>query len=280
MSQSRPADDSREPLAAGAPQLVAYYNGPKPRMRIEPASRWRTWMDETIGRNANRCLPLLMANEAGWVLLNERRFRAEWPGGEGPSTLEVRYEGVKPASPAISIFGHGVLTFTMPYLFRTPPGWDLVVRGPTNSPRDGLTPLDGIVETDWAVFPFTMNWKFTRPGAVEFEEDEPFCLVSPMQRDQLERFEPDVRAAETDPELKQAWEAAAQSRHDLSVKKFLGQFAGDREALNAWELDYFRGRAKDGRRADGHITKRRLKPFGADQPVDEPAADHEPLDGA
>ena len=36
-----------------------------------------------------------------------------------------------------------------------------MVRGPTNSPKDGIAALDGIIETDWAHSTFTMNWRFT-----------------------------------------------------------------------------------------------------------------------
>src|SRR5437016_3513128 len=125
-------------------RLVAYYRGTKPGMPIVPASRWREWMNATVGRNANRCLPLLVANEAGWVLLNEQGFTAEWSGGETIYDLTVSYPGAKPGFPAVSNFGHGILTFLIPYLFRTPEGWDLLVRGPANLPRDGIAPLDGL----------------------------------------------------------------------------------------------------------------------------------------
>lgn len=50
----------------------------------------------------------------------------------------------------VSHFGAGVVTFTVPYLFRTPPSYNLHVRGPTNMPKDGIYPLEGIVETDWS----------------------------------------------------------------------------------------------------------------------------------
>ncbi|HMZ02762.1 MAG TPA: DUF6065 family protein, partial [Burkholderiaceae bacterium] len=57
-----------------------------------------------------------------------------------------------------SHFGSGILTFSLPYLFRTSPGYGMLVRGPTNCAKDGAAPLDGIVETDWAPYSFTMNW--------------------------------------------------------------------------------------------------------------------------
>jgi Family of unknown function (DUF6065) len=43
-------------------------------------------------------------------------------------------------------------------VFRTPPGCNLYVRGPANSPKDGIAALEGIIETDWSEATFTMNW--------------------------------------------------------------------------------------------------------------------------
>lgn len=219
-------------------------------------------MNATVARNANRCLPLLAANEAGWFLLNERAFSATWNGGETIYDLDIAYDGAKPELAALSNFGHGILTFRIPYLFRTPPGWDLLVRGPTNMPRDGIAPLDGLVESDWALATFTMNWKFTRPGTVTFAEDDPFCMVVPQPRHELEAFEPELRPADTDAEVARGWEAFTQSRHDIGVKKFLAEFTeAHAESREAWEGDYFRGRTTEGSPAPDHVTRRRLKPF-------------------
>ena len=46
-----------------------------------------------------------------------------------------------------SHFGEAVLTFSLPYLFRTPRGVNLWVKGPSNWIKDGIQPLEGIVET-------------------------------------------------------------------------------------------------------------------------------------
>lgn len=220
-------------------------------------------MDETSARSATRCLPLLVANEAGWALLNERRFTATWNGGRSPGDVEVRYDGVKAESAATGIFGDGILTFLIPYLFRTPPGWDLMVRGPANLIRDGIGPLDGLVETDWAHSTFTMNWQFTRAGSVTFEADDPFCVVVPMLRDALERFDPAVRPVEEEPELAERWEAWRRNRDDLQKRKWLGQFTpgADPALFKEWQPDYFRGELAEGERFPDHVTKRRLKPF-------------------
>jgi hypothetical protein len=109
-------------------------------------------MNETAGRSANRCLPLLMANEAGWVLKNPAAFTATWDGSDARDAIRVEYDDACPANQrlASSHFGSGVLTFAVPYLFRTLPGFNLLVRGPANWPKDGVCALDGLVETDWA----------------------------------------------------------------------------------------------------------------------------------
>src|ERR1700755_2509816 len=192
-----PDQPSPDP-AAGAPAapFVAFHGrDPLIAPEIEPASRWREWMNATAGRSANRCLPLLMANESGWVLKNPAAFTATWDGSDGRDAIQIEYDDACPANRmlASSHFGSGVLTFAVPYLFRTPPGFNLLVRGPANLPKDGICALDGLVETAWSVATFTMNWKITRPNhPVSFEEAEPFCMLVPQRRGELERFAPAV----------------------------------------------------------------------------------------
>ena len=35
---------------------------------LEPAPLQRDWMDQTVSRAAYRCLPMAMANQAGWLI--------------------------------------------------------------------------------------------------------------------------------------------------------------------------------------------------------------------
>src|SRR5437868_10957202 len=130
-------------------------------------------MDGAHERWPNRCLPLLVANEAGWILLNRTPFSVVWDGGESPESVRVELAEDDPHPGVSSHFGHGVVTFAIPYVFRTSPGYNLLARGPANLPKDGIWPLEGLVETDWANANFTMNWKLTRPNhPVSFERDE------------------------------------------------------------------------------------------------------------
>jgi Family of unknown function (DUF6065) len=244
-------------------ELIAYHRADRPNMRIVPAGRWREWMSATTLRYANRCLPLLMANESGWWLLNERRFTATWRGGDHARDVTVEYDdGVAPRGRAVSLFGYGVLTFEIPWLFRTPPGWNLLARGPANMPRDGIAPLEGLVETDWSVATFTMNWRFTRPGTVVFVEGEPVCMIVPQRRGELEEVVTTIRSVDEEPDTAAGWEAFRRSRHEISVQKFLAEHVGGSEdARNGWESHYFRGRRPDSTPASQHQTKVRLQEF-------------------
>ena len=91
--------------------------------------------------------------------------RSTRSGTAAPRLTDVVLHGAAgtPAALApLSAFGEGVLTFHINGLFRTPPGWNLWVGGSPNSPKDGIYPLTGVIETDWSPYTFTMNWRFTR----------------------------------------------------------------------------------------------------------------------
>ena len=154
--------ESREPTL----DFDAFHGSLGPMLPITPAPRRRLWMDATVERWANRCLPLLIANESGWVLANPIGFHAVWTGDQtaAATTIEFDSEHVPVPPPVESHFGYGVITWSVPYLFRTPPGYNLLVRGPSNWPRHGISALEGVIETDWSVASFTMNWNSHAPA--------------------------------------------------------------------------------------------------------------------
>src|SRR5690349_11168623 len=125
---------------------------------LRPAPATRDWMDATNNSYAYRCLPLNIANAHGWEILCPAAFSAEWSGERELSALTVAVEDAKDGDepPAISHFGHGILTFRLQAIFRTEPGYDLMVQGPNNQPKDAISPLSGIIETDWSPYSFTM----------------------------------------------------------------------------------------------------------------------------
>lgn len=210
------------------------------------------------GPFAKRCLPLLMANQAGWELLNPIAFTATWDGGEHVGAVSIFPHSPATTSNATSYFGLGILTWPLPFVFRTPPRYNLLLRGPANSPKDGIAPLEGLVETDWTSVTFTMNWKFTRPGAVTFQREEPFAMLVPVRRGELERFEPVVRHWGEEPEV-----TARTERWWASRMTFLRELMvpGSSAQRKGWQRDYMRGRNTDGGDAPEHQTKLRLAPF-------------------
>lgn len=245
-------------------EFIAYHGSGLERVRIVSGARWREWMNATEQRFANRCLPLLMANEAGWALLNPVGLTATWAGGPHTSDVTIQFDAlVARRPPAESNFGYGIITWSVPLLFRTPPGYNLLARGPVNLPKDGASALEGLVETDCAVTTFTMNWQLTRPGhPVRFEEGEPFCMLVPQRRGELESFRPVHRDLSAAPQIRTGLKVFRTRRDDLQKRKFIADFIGrNAKAWDEWEATYFRGRHPDGTPFPDHQTKLRLREF-------------------
>ena len=241
-------------------RLICYATSGEPP-NIVPAPVERGWMDGTDAGFAYRCLPLNIANAHGWLILNPVPFVAEWDGGAGLDAVVVRPIAAGTGVIALSHFGWGVLTFNVTGLFRTEPGYDLMVTGPLNRPKDAIQPLTGIVETDWAPFTFTMNWKFTRKHTpIAFERDEPFCMIFPVQRGLVEAVEPEFRAIDSDAEVHDAYTAWADSRRAFNERL---QVPGSDAQAEKWQKDYFRGGSRFGESPPDHRTKLRVKPFTA-----------------
>lgn len=273
--ETRVSDERNGRPAPGPISLTAYRKEHTSPLEIVPASRWRDWMNATDSRFANRCLPLLMANESGWWILNRDLVTAVWDGGPSRKALTVTYgEQVEADVSAASLFqsdvhvssnfGYGILTWEIPYIFRTEPGYNLLARGPANLPKDGASPLEGLVETDWAVAPFTMNWKLTRPGMpVHFESGEPICMIVPQQRGELEAVVPRTSELAGDPYLLAGYEQFHRERCSNKLFQALADAGhpGVGDARTAWEMHYFRGQTPSGDPAHAHATKRRLRDF-------------------
>lgn len=246
--------------AGSVPRLEAFRLRPNAPELVACTGR-RAWMDAFPDRHAYRCVPMTVANTHGWELLVPASFEVEWNGGSRPSDLVVR--ALDPLPPGHDLdtfvrshFSSGILTFDTGYVFRTPPGWNLLATGAFNEPRPGAYALTGIVETDWLPYPFTMNWQVTRAGKLRFLKDEVFCTVVPVPKSYLEHWEVAVHDLADDPVLERqvaqfgtdrvAWsqQAAASGTDDTSVR---------------CQRHYFSGRMPDGTTVRDHAVTLRLK---------------------
>ncbi|HTA43709.1 MAG TPA: DUF6065 family protein [Bryobacteraceae bacterium] len=243
--------------------LAAYRLPDRPTLKLVPAPAERIWMELTQNGWPNRCLPLRMANQSGWLILNDAAFDVKWDGKPGVSGLEFKSVDGSKSYFATSMFGYGILTWSLPFLFRTSPGYNLLARGPANHFKDGIHALDGLVETDWSDAAFTMNWKITRPlKAIRFDKDEPICMIVPQRRGEMEAMAPEIRNLESAPELMQGFNAWRESRLKLVERKKDPRAAGLRE----WEGHYMRGTTVLGVQAAEHQVKRDLQPFAEMDP--------------
>jgi hypothetical protein len=215
-------------------------------------------MDRTDVRFAYRCLPLNIANAYGWEILCSSGFVASWNGKDDVSAISITSDSGAPV-PAVSHFGHGILTFHILYVFRTAPGFDLMVQRSVNRPKDAIAALTGVIETDWLPYSFTMNWVFTRAETpVWFARDEPICHIFPIRRSDIEAVDPEIRALSSAPEL--------QAQHELWVntrRAFNDDLTRPGSDPQGWQKLYQRGVApgSDHELTKDHRTRVRLRSF-------------------
>lgn len=217
----------------------------------KPAPAKREWMEETDYRFAYRCLPMTIANQAGWVIESQRTFAVYWNGSNVPgSCLEFEFDSSESGLLPSDHFGWGIVTFHIPFLFRTEPGVGLLVRGLPNYFKANVHPLEGYVETDWSPATFTMNWKVAEPKRiVVFEKGDPICFIQPFSVDLLEQQKPRMVTGSSEPHELDEYVEWASSRQD-----FLSDLP-DKEGA-PWQKDYFKGK-----NAHKHRTRLHLQNF-------------------
>jgi hypothetical protein len=249
-----PADKTQTTAPFIAYRIHDIARGSFPEVKPAPPDRW--WMDVTMEGWPNRCLPLRVANQLGWWILNDQEFTAEWNGKKDLTGVTFSPEGQKPFY-VHSMFGGGILTWVIPYLFRTPPGWQLLVRGPVNYLKDGIGPLEGLAETDWSTSTFTMNWRFTREGKrVKFEKGEPIAMVLPVRLGELESLQPEIRNIESTPSLHEEFRTWYRSRLQKVAEK-----KQDNGSARDIEGHYVRGETVSGQKAPEHRPQLKLNAF-------------------
>ena len=169
-----------------------------------------------------------------------------------------------------SHFGNGVVTFSIPYLFRMLRGINLWVKGPCNYIKDGVQPLEGIVETDWLPATFTMNWKLTRPHhRVRFERGEPICMLVPVPRGLSEESGAGVccRGSPTPKLVRESPRVDRAAAHRPSTGTW--PWRGPEAVRRGWQTRLYQGiDTSAASRPREHQTRLKLREFraGTDEP--------------
>ena len=131
----------------------------------------------------------------------------------------------------------------------------LWVHGAPNAPVDNAYALDGIVETDWLCAGFTVNWKITKRNTpVFFQKGDPVCMLTPYPLDLLEGLTPKQKLVTAEPELHDAFRAAADRRNQTLQRTA-------EKGEKHFELDYMHGRDEEGHKRQGHRTNVKLATF-------------------
>jgi len=142
-----------------------------------------------------RCLPLSIGNQYGFIVSSEFDIAFEWNGGDKPEDTTIYLNkkindsnGIKYPN-AESHFGHGIVTITTPYFFRTPPGVNLITINPPNYVIPNVTVMTGVVETDNLRRNFTFNLKIQIPNIkTNIPAGFPLSAFMPIPRNYSDEF--------------------------------------------------------------------------------------------
>lgn len=123
---------------------------------------------------------LANVDQQGWQLCCPVAFEAVWNGGPQAADIEIHVERASTDQSTFvqSQLGDGVLTFHSGYQFKTESAYSLWVRGPINTPKDGLWALERLFDTSTLPCTIVIHWRFTRPNqTIRFAVGEPFATL-------------------------------------------------------------------------------------------------------
>jgi hypothetical protein len=232
--------------------IIAYELASDHGFTIRPLRSNRSGLPDEI----SRCLPVTIGNQYGWAIHSSKEVRVSWNGNPGQKDIRVN-ETDHAFFGASSHFGYGIVTWVLPFLFRTSPDYNLLVRGPSNSPKDSIFALEGIVETDWLSTTFTMNWLVTQADReIIFHPDDIVCVVVPIRKNELSAFETIILPIESNAQLTQEFLAWSKSRSDFNDALKSGTIPKD-----SWQKDYIRGLRSDSSNNFVPQTRLNLREF-------------------
>jgi predicted 2-oxoglutarate/Fe(II)-dependent dioxygenase YbiX len=122
----------------------------------------------------------------------------EWNGGPDPADVtvtplldaeEVRHHATSKQLVS-SHFGMGTVTIQNRWHYRTAAGINLMTVAPPNQFIDGISHMNGLIETDNLRRDFTFNLKITRPNTpIIIEKGTPVGCIIPYPRNFFDQFE-------------------------------------------------------------------------------------------
>jgi hypothetical protein len=168
-----------------------FNNEKKPFNIIEKSLKKREWFTPHF----YRCLPLTIANQYGFIIRSGFEFAFEWNGENLQDSITFFFpnkrEELDNKYPRIdSHFGHGIITVSLPFSLRTPPGVNLMTINPPNYIIPNITVMSGVIETDNLRQNFTFNLKIQIPNIrVIIPIGTPLAAFIPIPRYYADKFE-------------------------------------------------------------------------------------------
>lgn len=201
----------------------------------------------------------------GWELLNPVDAEVIWNGGAMNTDVKID-QAVRDKFGPVSHFGVGMITWYVPFIFRTSPDLGLIVTGPANHEHNDAVPLDAYIRTDWLPFPFTMNWRATRKDqAIAFTAGEPIARILPYPIAMLNETELDIVELSSDPafmeEVNQWGKARAQNVQKAQADIAAWIEGGAKpDGQGVWNSQYVRAKGQGDAGFEPHQTIFRPKP--------------------
>lgn len=152
---------------------------------VKRAAVVREWFDPHV----YKCLPLAIANQYGFILHAPFDFTYYWDGGVNPDSVHITVDRmtIDPESELMvkvkSTFGRGILTVYPGFVLKTPENINLWIKQPPNHIKEGVSWLEGVVETDNLNSTFSFNLKPHAPHQkIQFKKGEPIGSFIPFPR--------------------------------------------------------------------------------------------------
>jgi hypothetical protein len=182
-----------------------------------------------------KCLPLRIANELGWEIGCPTTFTCVWDGGESKESIKLSFENPNDLHKNITVkshFGSGILTFSLPYIMRTPKKKSIYIRGPTNFYKEYCQYLDAVIETDWINYSFTYNIKINKKDSIiSFTKGEPICSFIILNLEEISNTHLINKNINENKMLKRLQETFAKKRaknHGHNLDYYNGGYTGPR----------------------------------------------------